>query len=174
MYHASINSYLVPSPSRVKHLITLIWILKGQASTSVRHIKKRNRQIITIFPRIRKDVQPSNNPPYHFDGQRGQSWTKSTCWIQLTFPDTPIACWTRKWRKCNTVTIRSAHALGKSPHVKTSTRDRHDGGGGGYKIRIDTCISQERMEEPIFLCLLTKTGDQPSFNYVTELRVWAT
>jgi hypothetical protein len=58
--NASINSYLVPS--RVRHLITLIWILKGQASTSVHHIKKRNRQVITIFPRIRKDVWPSNNP----------------------------------------------------------------------------------------------------------------
>jgi hypothetical protein len=87
--HASINSYLVPPSSRVRHLITLIWILKGQASTSVHHIKNWNRQIITIFPRIRKDVRPSNNPLslwcmgrrgkvvqplFDLDGQRGQSW----------------------------------------------------------------------------------------------------
>jgi hypothetical protein len=38
---------------------------------------------------------------------------------------TPIASWTRKWRKCNNVT-RSEHAFGKSPHAKTSTRDRRE------------------------------------------------
>jgi hypothetical protein len=52
------------------------------------------------------------------------AWSaRNTCWIQLTSPVTPIASWTRKWRKCNNVTIRSAHAFEKS---KTSTRDRRE------------------------------------------------
>jgi hypothetical protein len=108
--NASINSYLVPSPLKgsIHHHLDMNFVPsppQGFDTLSpwyeflrVKHrhqfitSKKRNHQIITIFPRIRKDIRPSNNPlslwwerqscttPLHLDGQRGQSWNLFIFW----------------------------------------------------------------------------------------------
>jgi hypothetical protein len=99
--------------------------------------KKRNRQFITIFPRIRKDVRPSSNPlSLWWVGEAKLYNPSSSCWSErpklndtsssfgqseiylLNLSDVPvtlIASWTRKQRKCNNVTRSSCACVWEIP-----------------------------------------------------------